>query len=163
MKRRRIMRELLEGLATIHDLGLSHRDIKPDNILLTADGSVKIIDFNMAGSISQVTYTLPAATFPWRPPEVFIEPSHSSRLVDIWSLGIILLEMALGSDHPLRPCDTESEQFQKIMELIYGNRLEPHLLGLDPTEQNIIMHMVTDETLRMSARQCLDHAYFTQV
>lgn len=91
--------QVLQGLSYLHNLGILHRDMKADNLLLDLDGVCKISDFGISKksndiySNSEMTMT---GTIFWMAPEmVDIKQGYSAK-VDIWSLGCIVLEMFAG-------------------------------------------------------------------
>eukprot|EP01129_Flabellula_baltica_P004523 TRINITY_DN1579_c0_g1_i2.p1 TRINITY_DN1579_c0_g1~~TRINITY_DN1579_c0_g1_i2.p1 ORF type:complete len:338 (+),score=88.13 TRINITY_DN1579_c0_g1_i2:366-1379(+) len=92
-----ICRETLKGLLYIHHHHRIHRDIKSDNILLGIDGSIKIADFGYAAQLTQDRdkRTTIVGTPYWMAPELIRGENYDQR-VDVWSLGIMMLEMAEG-------------------------------------------------------------------
>ncbi|RPA71047.1 hypothetical protein BJ508DRAFT_110855 [Ascobolus immersus RN42] len=92
-----ILREVLVALQYIHRLGIIHRDLKAANILINNDGRVQICDFGVSAQLSNVggkRKTLVGTPW-WMAPEL-IKGTDYDYKVDMWSLGITLLEMANG-------------------------------------------------------------------
>ena len=71
--------QLLTGVAYMHRAGYAHKDLKPSNVLLAADGTVKLCDLGMASAARDRCLTLDVGTFAYMPPEAF---SSSSAPVD---------------------------------------------------------------------------------
>ena len=90
-------REVLKALEYIHAHGLIHRDIKSDNVLLKANGEVRLADFGYAAQLKSSTDVRRSAvgTPYWMAPEV-IKKQPYSLPADIWSFGIMLRELADG-------------------------------------------------------------------
>ncbi|KAK0282757.1 TFIIH complex serine/threonine-protein kinase subunit kin28 [Friedmanniomyces endolithicus] len=78
-----------------HANGILHRDIKPNNLLLAADGSVKLADFGLARAMADpfqpMTYN--TITIWYRPPELFFQAQHYGGAVDVWSCGCVFAEL----------------------------------------------------------------------
>jgi len=89
--------ETLKALVYIHNMHRIHRDIKSDNILLGDDGSVKIADFGYAAQLTQKQQkrNTVVGTPYWMAPELIRGHDYGTG-VDIWSLGIMVMEMAEG-------------------------------------------------------------------
>lgn len=103
-----ILQGALHGLSHMHSKRHIHRDIKAGNVLLSKDGTAKLADFGVAGKMTDSNHkrkTFIGTPF-WMAPEVIQEVGHDS-LADIWSLGILTIEMAEGRPphselHPMR-------------------------------------------------------------
>jgi len=100
-----ICKQTLLGLEYIHVLNRIHRDIKSDNILLSSTGAVKIADFGYAAQLTadKTKRNTIVGTPYWMAPELIRGQDYNHR-VDIWSTGIMLMEMAEGNppymEHP---------------------------------------------------------------
>mgnify|MGYP000098687984 CR=1 FL=1 len=89
-----IAHQIASGLAKAHENGISHRDIKPGNVIVARDGVARIIDFGLAKS-SEVTATIEGST---RGTPLYMSPEQASGgavdfRTDLWSLGAVLYEM----------------------------------------------------------------------
>jgi len=85
-----IIKQLLEGLVAIHSNGWAHRDIKPDNIMITRDGIVKLIDFGHAVNSPQISFNShPCGTPNWWAPEMMTQQTYDPKKSDIFSAGLI--------------------------------------------------------------------------
>jgi len=92
-----IVRDTLRALSYIHSLHRIHRDIKSDNILISADGTIKLADFGYAAQLTakQQKRNTVVGTPYWMAPELIRGQDYGVK-VDIWSLGIMMMEMAQG-------------------------------------------------------------------
>ncbi|KAF7041496.1 hypothetical protein CFC21_051286 [Triticum aestivum] len=94
---RAIMWKLFTGAKKMHDRHVVHRDIKPANILIGQDGElVKICDFGLAISLSELPPYTQAGTAFYLAPEMLLGKEDYDALVDTWSLGCVMAEMLTG-------------------------------------------------------------------
>jgi eukaryotic-like serine/threonine-protein kinase len=93
-----IAKQVCEGLAEAHHLGVVHRDLKPQNIMVDEDGDARIMDFGIARSLRGKGITgagVMIGTPEYMSPEQ-VEGKEADQRADIYSLGIILYEMLTG-------------------------------------------------------------------
>ena len=93
-----ILEPILAGLGAAHRAGLVHRDVKPENVLLTEDGRVKVTDFGLVRAVSgesSVTTGQVMGTVSYLAPEQ-IEQGATDPRTDVYACGILLFEMLTG-------------------------------------------------------------------
>jgi serine/threonine protein kinase/predicted ATPase len=93
-----ISKQVCEGLAEAHKLGVVHRDLKPQNIMIDKEGNARIMDFGIARSVEAKGVTevgMIIGTPDYMSPEQ-VEGKEADQRSDIYSLGIIIYEMVTG-------------------------------------------------------------------
>jgi len=149
-----------DGLQAAHALGIFHRDLKPQNVMLTDGGLVKILDFGLARRLHPdeaafdaarpamardasvaATYTARGGTIRYMAPEQFVT-GQSSVQSDVWALGVILYELASGRHPFARPDD---EDFQAIRSIQFS----------EPTDLSEIVPGISVE-LKSVIASCLE-------
>lgn len=83
-----------EAFHYIHDLKIVYRDLKPENLVLTEKGVLKVVDFGMAKHVAHITFTV-CGTPEYMAPEIIHGKGHN-KAVDYWALGILVYEMIIG-------------------------------------------------------------------
>eukprot|EP01125_Pyxidicula_operculata_P004839 TRINITY_DN1804_c0_g1_i3.p1 TRINITY_DN1804_c0_g1~~TRINITY_DN1804_c0_g1_i3.p1 ORF type:complete len:1374 (+),score=310.77 TRINITY_DN1804_c0_g1_i3:73-4194(+) len=91
-----VAREMCKALKFLHSKKCAHRDLKSQNVMLSISGAVKLIDFGLCADFSNGPRTTIVGSPFWIPPEMIKREPHSYP-VDIWSMGVCLLELYLMS------------------------------------------------------------------
>ncbi|MGE0712112.1 MAG: protein kinase [Planctomycetota bacterium] len=103
-----LMLQLADAVQAAHAAGLIHRDLKPDNVLVTPDGKVKVIDFGLAKHLDKERLTMSGAVMGtvhyMAPEQVRGQGAQADARTDVWALGVILHELICGQ----RPFEGES-------------------------------------------------------
>ena len=148
---RNLMAQIFLGLDYIHHCGIMHRNLKPDNILVTSDGQLKLADFTLSRlcMTPHVPYTpedpkerdrsgRESRRLWYRPPEMLMRKEMYSFEVDVWAAGCLLAEIASGE--PLFSADTEIEQLFRIFKLIGspGPELYPSYANTFPKWEPVV-------------------------
>lgn len=125
-ERRKIAFNIAESLAAIHKAGVAHRDLKPDNILITSkEGSARIIDFGNGDSEDFVIYKQSLGTERYGAPEQK-EPAQGGMASDVYSFGKILDELLpeWRFKSLRKACEDENPSLRPDMEMV-SRRLDP--------------------------------------
>ncbi|HZP05586.1 MAG TPA: protein kinase [Terracidiphilus sp.] len=147
--------QIADGLQAAHTLGIFHRDLKPQNVMLTDGGLVKILDFGLARRLAPedmhfdparpglakdvslaATYTARGGTIRYMAPEQFVT-GHSSVQSDVWALGVILYELASGR-HPFARPDAEDFQAIRAIQFTEPIDLSAIVPGISPELKSVI-------------------------
>jgi len=162
--------------------------LKPQNLLLTNGGVIKIADFGLARlfNLPMRSYTHEVITLWYRAPEILLGSRYYTVAVDAWSIGCIFAEMA--TKEPLFPGDSEIDQLFKIFRVLgtptesdwpgvtslpdykstfpkwKPQELSRVIAGLDEDARELITSMlVYDPPSRISAKNAVSHRYFRDV
>ncbi|CAD8171056.1 unnamed protein product [Paramecium octaurelia] len=151
-----IMKRLLKGVKHLHKLGIIHRDLKLDNIVLENQNdlkSIKIIDFGFAVEIGYQTQVR-CGTPGYIAPEILNQEDYD-ELVDIYSLGSIFHSLLSGQK--LYP------EYQDKQHLIFLNKLNKVKVSskiMDIEQRQLLLLMIGHKKHRPSASLCLKHQFF---
>jgi len=154
-----IMHQLFAGLTYLHTKGILHRDVKPDNLLIDADGILKIADFGSSRRIrKEVNYTPGLVTLRYRAPEIFLGCKDYTTAVDIWSSGCLVAELLVGK--PLLDGTSDLEQIDKMCTTLGAPTTEnwPSLMTL-PNAKNLLFPKQPVNYLRKLIPNLSVHAY----
>lgn len=115
---KKFMVQLVKGIYYCHSHRVLHRDLKPQNLLIDKEGSLKVADFGLARAfgVPLRAYTHEVVTLWYRAPEILLGGKQYSTGVDMWSIGCIFAEMAQRK--PLFSGDSEIDQIFKIFKVL---------------------------------------------
>jgi serine/threonine protein kinase len=110
--------QLLKGVAYCHSKLVLHRDLKPQNLLISRQGQLKIADFGLARPFGAPvrSYSPEVVTLWYRSPDVLLGSKFYSTSIDMWSIGCIFAEMVTG--RPFSSGKTPFDQLLKIQKIL---------------------------------------------
>lgn len=115
-------KQLMRGVNYLHEMGVAHRDLKPDNLLLTTHGVVKITDFGNAECFRLAWENEPSMTIchcgtaPYDAPEEYLDDEFDPRAVDVWATGVIYMAMRTGQLLWALPRRNEDADYKQYLE-----------------------------------------------
>lgn len=154
--------QVMSAIKYIHQLGIAHRDIKLENILITQDKNAKLTDFGLCKRINGNSPLLTTCgTLAYAAPEIINEKPYDGMKADVWSSGILLYAMicchfpwTIQNDLP--PDAIMNETVHQILE---GQIEIPD--GITFELQNLLTNMLNnDPDLRPNADEILQHPWF---
>jgi serine/threonine protein kinase len=136
--------QVASGLARAHEQGIVHRDVKPENVVITSEGQVKILDFGLAKLAGQTKLTVAGSmlgTIAYMSPEQINGEEVDARS-DIFSLGVVLYEMLAG-EHPFAAAHEPAMLYRILNE--DPPPLADYREGLPEAVQTLIGRMLEKE------------------
>lgn len=147
-----LLEPVLCALAAAHAVGIVHRDIKPDNVLISDDGQVKVADFGLARAVTATSATtatggLLMGTVSYLAPEIVLDGTADARC-DVYAVGVLLAEMLTGR----KPHDGDSP-IQVAYKHVHDDVPPPSqvLAGLPPSVDDLVLRATTRQPERRLA------------
>ncbi|GAA6004668.1 uncharacterized protein JCM10292_005710 [Rhodotorula paludigena] len=162
-------RQLLSAVDHLHMHGISHNDIKPSNILLSAKDEPVLIDFGFAQCYSVTAADRFLTSLSWGTPE-YLSPErakgivHDERLSDIFALGVTMYEIVVGRT-PFEKTEDENFLNREQLEVYYHRTTTGQFYGkyiISPDFEALIRHMI-DPSVHLRNQSCataLRHRFF---
>ena len=155
--------QILDGIIYLHTKGVTHRDLKPPNILLAREGGlghIKIVDFG-CGKTAENAMATRIGTPVFMAPELLIGPRGNcyTRAVDLWSAGVVLF-LLLGGTPPWR--HTNHEELNKAIREAKFSFDDTPWASISKTGKDLVSKLlVVDPDKRLTAAGARNHPWFT--
>jgi len=147
----RCFRQVVSALQYCHERGVLHRDVKPKNILVDINGTLKLIDFGMSNWIEEGKLR---STFCGTPafasPEIILGIKYTGPQVDAWSTGVVLYLMVTGK-YP----------FENVGEVLTSSYADPPNIS-EECKDLIKSLLIVDPTKRASLKEVMQHPWYTK-
>ncbi|KAG0001677.1 serine/threonine-protein kinase HAL4/sat4 [Entomortierella chlamydospora] len=161
-------KQLLNGVAYLHSMGVAHRDIKPENLLLDSKGRLKITDFGVSDVFRMCWEKAPhlskglCGSEPYIAPEEFKSKEYDGRRVDIWACGIVYYCMVYQGI-PFRAATAQDPNYQHFLEMTSVNAYEPfEKLPLGP--RNLMKRILDPNSeTRITIEEIMEDEWFKSI
>ena len=181
--------QMLLSIKYIHSIGITHRDIKPQNVLVDQKtNKIKLCDFGSAKKLVKGQKSLAyICSRYYRAPELIFGSTQYDSQIDVWSMGCVIGELVLG--RPLFPGDSPSDQLVEIIKIL-GTPTKEDIFSMNPQFQEHKFHsikptpwekvfknrkipehfvdlisklLVYNQKIRLTAEKALEHVYFDEI
>ena len=174
-----LMKQILQGVKSLHDAGICHRDLSLENVMLH-ENKCKIIDFGMSvrmptkqnalsrprsfkRKLSLIEPTGPCGKLFYMSPEIFRNQAYDGRAVDIWSAGAIMFMLIVGSPAYSKP-DISDDCFKWIVSGRMSKLLSDWGMNVSDEAINLMEEMMcVDPSRRLTIDQIEKHPWFRDV
>ena len=181
--------QMLLSIKYIHSIGITHRDIKPQNVLVDQKtNKIKLCDFGSAKKLVKGQKSLAyICSRYYRAPELIFGSTQYDSQIDVWSMGCVIGELVLG--RPLFPGDNPSDQLVEIIKILgtptkediisMNSQFQEHKFpSIKPTpwekifkNRKIPEHfvdlisklLVYNQKIRLTTEKALEHVYFDEI
>eukprot|EP00019_Armaparvus_languidus_P006969 CAMPEP_0168601248 /NCGR_PEP_ID=MMETSP0420-20121227/13316_1 /TAXON_ID=498008 /ORGANISM="Pessonella sp." /LENGTH=432 /DNA_ID=CAMNT_0008639593 /DNA_START=1 /DNA_END=1299 /DNA_ORIENTATION=- len=131
--------QLVIALSSLHKKRIVYRDIKPENILIDADGNIKLVDFGFAKHIEDKAWTI-CGTPEYMAPEIILSRGHDFG-VDWWALGVLIYEMLAGF-----PPHQSLDHMRLYSAILKGDLRFPY--SITPNARSLIRNLMNKDLTR---------------
>jgi protein-serine/threonine kinase len=161
-------KQMINGVAYLHSMGVAHRDIKPENLLLDQTGCLKICDFGVSDVFRMCWERKPhlssgiTGSEPYIAPEVFAQKEYDAAKVDVWSCAIVFHCM-LFDGIPWRIAKKEESNYNLFLKTRESQSYDT-FKTLSPECKDLLYRMLdTNPETRISMPEILEHPYFKSI
>jgi serine/threonine protein kinase len=159
-----IFKQIVEGMSYCHRLGIYHRDLKTENIMIDKYRRIKIIDFGFSVKSNATTkLTLFCGTPNYMSPEIILKREYIGAPSDCWALGVLLFVINAGffpfkGSREITPGKNDKELHKKIIDiaLVFPDHFSESLKSL------ITSILQFSPGTRLTSDQILEHTWFRE-
>ncbi|USE36870.1 protein kinase [Endozoicomonas sp. SCSIO W0465] len=178
----RLFKQATLAVASLHNKGFVHRDIKPQNFLVDGAGRLKLIDFGMAknvqdsyidltrkhSSLADLLLYFSIGASLYKPADSLIYRNVDLKAADAWSLGVVLTELLTGTNYFHRPDNTRLGTVAEIIAVKRNGREQAiakmESLGVNPEAVRLVKGLLRDHPRqRMTVAKALDSPFLKNI
>jgi protein kinase A len=153
---------VIEALGHLHLRSICYRDLKPENVMVNADGYCTVIDMGFSKVVMEKTYTL-CGTPEYLAPEIIMSKGHD-KAVDYWAFGVLVYEMLVGKSPFFSPGIGQMNLFKRIVTVKYNIPKSVSDAGKDLIKKLLTRRQASRiGNLSRGHKDIQDHAWFKDI
>jgi Neu-associated kinase len=155
---RKFIRQIISAVDYLHRIGILHRDLKIENLLLDKNFNIKLIDFGLSNYTKSELCITQCGSPAYAAPELLAHKKYGSK-VDVWSIGVNMYAMLTGN----LPFTVEPFNIKSLYNKMMKNEMNPIPEHLSKSGEDLLRKLLNPDPLkRISLKEAMEHPWINE-